>query len=69
MINILYLTWLFLYFQIKVLQQFASQQGVMQNSLANGKGSSTAMGHLLVQMTKTKQQISSLQVNLVFIYR
>jgi hypothetical protein len=47
--------------QIKVLQQLMQQQAVVQVQPLKG-GSSNAVLHISVQITKTKQQISNLQV-------
>jgi hypothetical protein len=47
--------------QIKVLQQLLQQQAVVQVQPMKG-GSSSAVLHISVQITKTKQQISNLQV-------
>ena len=46
--------------QIKVLQQYMQQQAVVQ--VQPLKGSSNAVLHISVQITKTKQQIQNLQV-------
>jgi trinucleotide repeat-containing gene 6 protein len=47
--------------QIKVLQQLMQQQAVVQVQQPM-KGNSTAVLHISVQITKTKQQIQNLQV-------
>jgi hypothetical protein len=47
--------------QIKVLQQLMQQQAVVQ--VQSLKGGSSAVLHMSVQITKTKQQISNLQVH------
>jgi hypothetical protein len=46
--------------QIKVLQQLMQQQAMVQ--VQPLKGGSSAVLHISVQITKTKQQISNLQV-------
>jgi hypothetical protein len=52
--------------QIKVLQQLMQQQAVVQ--MQPLKGGSSAVLHISVQITKTKQQISNLQVIKYFIH-
>jgi trinucleotide repeat-containing gene 6 protein len=46
--------------QIKLLQQYMQQQAVLQ--VQPLKGNSSALLHVSVQITKTKQQIQNIQV-------